>query len=78
MTLHGQAQASFAPVALAVCLCGRTVADPWGGQRAIFTAEGTLNREDWGLTWNMALDGGGLLVSRDIRIEIETEAVLQP
>jgi polyisoprenoid-binding protein YceI len=54
------------------------VADPWGGQRAIFTAEGTLNREDWGLTWNMPLDGGGLLVSRDIRIEIEAEAVLQP
>ena len=54
------------------------VADPWGGQRAIFTAQGTLNREDWGLTWNMPLDGGGLLVSKDIRIEIETEAVLQP
>jgi polyisoprenoid-binding protein YceI len=54
------------------------VADPWGGHRAIFTAEGTLNREDWGLTWNMPLDGGGLLVSKDIRIEIETEAVLEP
>lgn len=65
------------PVTLQAGYLG-TVADPWGGQRAIFTAEGTLNREDWGLTWNMALDGGGLLVSRDIRIEIETEAVLQP
>jgi polyisoprenoid-binding protein YceI len=54
------------------------VADPWGGQRAIFTAHGILNREDWGLTWNMPLDGGGLLVSKDIRIEIEAEAVLQP
>ena len=53
------------------------VADPWGGQRAVFTAQGTLNREDWDLTWNMPLDGGGLLVSRDIRIEIEAEAVLQ-
>jgi polyisoprenoid-binding protein YceI len=53
------------------------VADPWGGQRAVFTAEGTLNREDWGLTWNMPLDNGGLLVSREIRIEIEAEAVLQ-
>jgi len=54
------------------------VADPWGSQRAVFTAEGTLNREDWGLTWNMPLDNGGLLVSREIRIEIEAEAVLQP
>jgi polyisoprenoid-binding protein YceI len=53
------------------------VADPWGGQRAVFTAQGTINREDWDLTWNMPLDGGGLLVSRDIRIEIEAEAVLQ-
>jgi polyisoprenoid-binding protein YceI len=54
------------------------VTDPWGGERAIFTAEGTLNREDWGLTWNMPLDNGGLLVSREIRIEIEAEMVLQP
>jgi len=54
------------------------VADPWGGQRAIFTASGTVNREDWGLTWNMPLDGGGLVVSREIRIEIDLEAVLEP
>lgn len=58
------------------------VFEDWGdagpGQRVIFTAEGTLNREDWGLTWNMPLDGGGLLVSRDIRIEIEAEALLEP
>ena len=65
------------PVTLQVEYLGH-VADPWGGQRAIFTAHGILNREDWGLTWNMPLDGGGLLVSKDIRIEIEAEAVLQP
>ena len=65
------------PVTLQAGYLGQ-VTDPWGGQRAIFTAEGTLNREDWGLTWNMPLDGGGLLVSKDIRIEIQTEAVLQP
>jgi len=52
-------------------------ADPWGGHRAVFTASGTVNREDWGLTWNMPLDGGGLLVSKEIRIEIELEAVLE-
>jgi polyisoprenoid-binding protein YceI len=54
------------------------VADPWGGQRAIFTASGTVNREDWGLSWNMPLDGGGLVVSREIRVEIDLEAVLEP
>ena len=53
-------------------------ADPWGGHRAVFTAAGTVDREDWGLTWNLPLDGGGLLVSREIRIEIELEAVLEP
>jgi polyisoprenoid-binding protein YceI len=64
------------PVTLQVEYLGHA-ADPWGGQRAIFTAEATLNREDWGLTWNMPLDGGGLLVSREIRIAINAEAVLQ-
>ena len=64
------------PVTLTAEYLGH-VADPWGGQRAVFTAEGTLNREDWGLTWNMPLDNGGLLVSREIRLEIEAEAVLQ-
>jgi polyisoprenoid-binding protein YceI len=64
------------PVTLATEYLGHA-ADPWGGQRAVFTAEGTLNREDWGLTWNMPLDNGGLLVSKEIRIEIEAEAVLQ-
>ena len=43
----------------------------------MFTATGTLNRRDWGLTWNLPLNGGGLLVSEEIRIEIELEAVLQ-
>ena len=52
-------------------------ADPWGGHRAVFTASGTINREDWGLTWNMPIDGG-LLVSKEVRIEIDLEAVLQP
>ena len=55
-----------------------SAADPWGGHRAVFTAAGTVNREDWGLTWNLPLPGGGLLVSKEIRIEIELEAVLQP
>ena len=40
-------------------------------------ASGTLNREDWGLTWNLPVDSGGVQVSKDIRIEIELEAVLQ-
>jgi polyisoprenoid-binding protein YceI len=73
LTLHGITR----PVTLQAEYLGDT-ADPWGGHRAIFTAAGTINREDWGLTWNLPLDGGRLLVSREIRIEIELEAVLQP
>jgi len=73
LTLRGISR----PVTLQASYLGYA-ADPWGGHRAVFTAAGTVNREDWGLTWNMPLDGGGLLVSKEIRIEIELEAVLEP
>ncbi len=53
------------------------VTDPWGGTHAVFSAKGEVNREDWGLTWNMPLEKGGLLVSKNIDFEIETEIVLQ-
>jgi polyisoprenoid-binding protein YceI len=65
------------PVTLAVEYLG-SVADPWGNHRAIFSASTTINREDWGLTWNALLDTGGLLVSKEIRIEVEVELVRQP
>jgi len=71
LAIHGVTR----PVTLAAEYLGH-VSDPWGGQRAVFTAEGSFNREEWGLTWNAVLDGGGLLVSKEIRIEIELEAVL--
>ena len=51
--------------------------DPWGGKRAAFTATGEIDREDFGLTWNQALETGGVLVGKKIEIEIEAEAVLQ-
>ena len=52
-------------------------ADPWGGTRAFFSAETRIDREDWGLTWNQALEAGGWLVGKEIRIAIEVEAVRQ-
>lgn len=51
--------------------------DPWGGDRAIYSAWTEINREDFGVTWNVALEAGGLLVSKEIRIEIEIETVLR-
>lgn len=49
--------------------------DPWDNDRAVFSASTTINREDWGLTWNMLLEAGGLLVSKEIRLEIEVELI---
>jgi hypothetical protein len=43
----------------------------------VFSAAATIDREDWGLTWNMLLEAGGLLVSMEIRLEIEVERVRQ-
>lgn len=49
--------------------------DPWGGERVGFSASGKIDRRDFGLTWNQALETGGVLVANDIRINIEAEAV---
>jgi polyisoprenoid-binding protein YceI len=50
--------------------------DPWGGTRASFSASGKFDRRDYGLTWNVALEAGGILVSNDVKINIEAQAVL--
>jgi len=63
------------PVVLDVELTG-VVSDPWGGRRAGFSAHTDVNREDWGITWNLALEAGGVVVSKKIRIELEIEAIL--
>ena len=65
------------PVSFDVDFLGR-LSDPWGGVRAIFSASTTIDREDWGLTWNMLLEAGGLLVSKAITVEIEVELVKKP
>jgi len=51
--------------------------DPWSNERAVFSASTTIDREDWGLNWNMILDTGGLLVSKQIRLEIDFELIRQ-
>lgn len=54
-----------------------SVVDPWENERAVFSASTRINREDWGLTWNMVLEAGGLIVSKEIDIEIEVEFIRQ-
>ncbi|HET7603614.1 MAG TPA: YceI family protein [Gemmatimonadales bacterium] len=49
--------------------------DPWGGTRVSFSADTKIDRRDFGLTWNKALEAGGVLVGNDIRIHIEAQAV---
>ena len=53
---------------------GGIVNDPWGNAKAIFSGETKINREEFGLTWNQALEAGGWLVGKDVTIEIEVQA----
>ena len=50
------------------------VDDPWGNAKAAFSASTEIMREDWDLSWNVALEAGGVLVSKKIAIEIEVQA----
>ncbi|WP_448336806.1 YceI family protein [Chloroflexus aurantiacus] len=50
---------------------------PWGTISAGFSATTKINRKDWGLTWNVALETGGVLVGEEVTIEIEIEIVKQ-
>ena len=54
-----------------------TAGDPWGGSRAAFTATTEIDREHFGMTWNAALETGGVVVGKKVKIEIEAETVLQ-
>lgn len=47
--------------------------DPWGNTKAGFSLNGKINRKDWGLNWNAALEAGGVLVSDDVRIFCEIQ-----
>ncbi len=72
LTLHGVTK----PVALDVEFSG-TNKDPWGNEKAGFSISGKVNRTDFGLNWNAALETGGVLVSEDVRIAAEIQFVKQ-
>lgn len=50
--------------------------DPWGNQRVAFSADAAIDRRDFGLTWNQALETGGVLVGHEVKIHLEAQAVL--
>jgi polyisoprenoid-binding protein YceI len=50
--------------------------DPWGNRKAGFSVTGKINRKEWGLNWNAALEAGGMLVSDEVRIACEVQLVM--
>jgi polyisoprenoid-binding protein YceI len=72
LTVHGVTR----PVTLEAEYHGVT-ADPWGGRRAGFSATTEVDREDFGLTWNVAIEAGGFVVGKKVRLELEVEAIEQ-
>ena len=70
LTINGKSN----PVAVEFELTGTTT-DPWGNFRAGFEGRTTVNRRDWGLAWNVALDKGGVLVSEKVKLEFDISAV---
>jgi polyisoprenoid-binding protein YceI len=69
-TMHGVSKDITLPVAL-----NGFAKDPWGGQRAGFSTETTINRKDYGIVWNKAIDNGGALLGDDVKIAVSLEAV---
>jgi len=72
LSIHGVSR----PVVLPVTLLG-TAKDPWGNERLALEAETTINRKDYGLNWNAALETGGFLVGDDVQIGVQVQAVGQ-
>lgn len=64
------------PVVLDVTAEGRGK-DPWGGERAGFSATATIKRSDFGLTWNQVLETGGVVVGDEVKISLDVELIRQ-
>lgn len=70
LTIHGTTR----PVTLNAVFDGRAK-DPWGNDRIAYSADTKINRKDFGLTWNQALETGGLLVGEELEIVLSIQAV---
>ena len=70
LTLHGVTR----EITLSAEILG-TESDPWGNERIGLEARGELNRKDYGITWNAALETGGVLVSDKITLEFDVSAI---
>jgi len=70
LTIHGVTR----PIAFDVSYIGE-IRDPWGNRRRGYSAETSLNRKDFGMTWNQILDTGGVLVGDKVKVTLNIEAV---
>ena len=70
LTMHGVTQS----VVLDLEYNG-SVTDPWGNDRAGFSATGKIKRKDWGLTYNSALESGGMVIGDEVKISLEVEGI---
>lgn len=73
LAMHGKTL----PVTLELEFNG-SVTDPWGNQRVGFTAEGKINRKDWGLSYGKVMEGGGLMIGNEVKIALEIEGIKRP
>jgi len=71
LTIHGVSK----PVTLEVETPSAPTSDPWGNTRIGTAAHAKINRKDWGLNWNAALEAGGVLVGEQVKIAIEVSLV---
>jgi polyisoprenoid-binding protein YceI len=69
LTMRGVTKAIVIPVTLL-----GTAVDPWGNEKLAFEGEVTINRKDYGLNWNAALEAGGFLVGDDVKISLTIQA----
>lgn len=63
------------PIELDVVILGKPMIDPWGMERLSLTANGVLNRKDFGLNWNKAVETGGFVVGDEVELEMNVEAI---
>lgn len=70
LTMHGVTK----PVTLNVEY-GGTIKDPWGNTRAGFTVEGKINRKDFDLNWNSAIEAGGVMLGEDVKVHANVQFV---
>ncbi|HUA08328.1 MAG TPA: YceI family protein [Candidatus Acidoferrales bacterium] len=70
LTIHGVTR----PISLKATVDGRGK-DPWGNDRIAYSATAKINRKDFGLTWNQALETGGVLVGEELEIALTIQAV---